>query len=459
MNPRRTYFIETFGCQMNVNDSEKVAGLLQRDGYAPAADARSADLVFLNTCAVREKAAEKLYHALGRLKRIKEARPEMLIGVGGCVAQLQGTTILERAPHVDVLVGTHNLGRVPELVAGLGRGARHAVDLDRTADSFAVPDEVVAHSGAVRAYVTAIEGCNLVCSFCVVPRTRGPEACRPADAIVAEVRSLVARGYREVMLLGQTVNAYRDRDLDFTDLLARVDAVPGLVRLRFTTSHPEHVTARMAGALADLERLCPYLHLPFQSGSDRILQSMRRGYTREEYLLKVEMLRRRVKDLALSSDVIVGYPGETQADFEATVSLVDQVGFDGLFVFAYSPRPGTTAFRLADDIPAAEKLRRLQVLNDAQQRRQARRNAELVGRREQVLVEAPGPGGRGMGRTPQFRIVHLEGAGLAEPRGAAEERPLLGRLVEVEVTGAGPNSLRARLPTDSLTRGSAVPIL
>ena len=255
--------------------------------------------------------------------------------------------MLDRASHVDVLVGTHNLSRMPELVRRARAGGGRGVDLDRRADSFDVPAATVAHSSPVRAYVTVIEGCNHVCSFCVVPRTRGPEACRDPADIVAEVRSLVARGYPEVMLLGQTVNAYRHGDVDFSGLLAAVDAVDGLRRLRFTTSHPEHVGERMARAMRDLPRLCPYLHLPVQSGSDRILAAMRRGYARQGYLDTVALLRDRVPGLALSTDVIVGYPGETQADFEETLTLVEGVRFDGVFVFMYSPRPGTTAFRLA----------------------------------------------------------------------------------------------------------------
>jgi tRNA-2-methylthio-N6-dimethylallyladenosine synthase len=432
------FFIETFGCQMNVNDSEKVAGLLLADGYERAEGAADADFVFINTCAVREKAAEKLFHALGRLKRLKAAKPGLVVGVGGCVAQLQGTGILKRAPYVDVLVGTHNVARVPELVRRARAGFSGCVDLDRSADSFTVPDTHVAHTSAVRAYVTAIEGCNHVCSFCVVPRTRGPERCRPADEIVREVRALVARGYPEVMLLGQTVNAYRHAGVGFADLLERVHAVEGLRRLRFTTSHPEHVDARMADAFRDLPRLCPYLHLPVQSGSDRILESMRRGYTRAAYLDTVALLRDRRPDLALTSDVIVGYPGETEADFQATADLVDEVNFDGLFVFLYSPRPGTTAVRLPDDVPDEEKLRRFRVLNDAQQARQERRNAERIGLRDEVLVDTVGDNGRVSGRTRHFRIVHLDGG-----------PDLVGRTIEVEIAGAGPNALRGTISVRS----------
>jgi len=442
--PRKSrYFIETFGCQMNVNDSEKVAGLLEADGFESAADRADADLVFINTCAVREKAAEKLYHALGRLKQAKRARPGLVVGVGGCVAQLEGTAVLERAPYVDVLVGTHNLSSVPGLVRRARAGEGRGIDLDRRADSFDVPLEAVAHSSAVRAYVTAIEGCNHVCSFCVVPRTRGPEVCRDPDAIVAEVRSLVARGYPEVMLLGQTVNAYRHRDVDFASLLARVDAVEGLVRLRFTTSHPEHVDVRMARALRDLPRVCPYLHLPVQSGSDRVLAAMRRGYTRAQYRDIVARLRDHVPTLALTTDVIVGYPGETEAEFEETVSLVEETAFAGVFVFMYSPRPGTTAIRVEDDVPETEKRRRLQVLNVLQQRRQEQQNRARVGGREEVLVDTVGEG-RISGRTRDFRIVHLDGG-----------PDLLGRLIEVEITGSGPNALVGNL---SLTCPSAAPI-
>jgi len=442
------FFIQTFGCQMNVNDSEKVAGLMRADGYEQADRADEADVVFVNTCAVRERAAEKLYHAVGRLKRLKARKPGLLVGVGGCVPQLQGAAILDRARAVDVLVGTHNVAEVPALFRRAREGAGPLVDLDRGADSFKVPPSAVAHSSPVRAYVTVMEGCNHVCSFCVVPRTRGPEVCRAPRDVVAEVESLVTKGYPEVMLLGQTVNAYRHEGVDFAELLARVHALPELKRLRFTTSHPEHVTARLADALRDLPRVCPYLHLPVQSGSDRILGSMRRGYTRRQYLETIALLRGRVRDLALSSDVIVGYPGETEQDFQSTVDLVDEAGFEGLFVFAYSPRPGTTAFRLEDDVPEGEKRRRVAVLNARQQRSQQRLNTGRIGSRDEVLVDAVTGPGRVSGRTRHFRIVHLAGAA-----------DLLGRTVEVEITGAGANSLTGKLPIGSLTGASQAPIL
>ena len=434
MKGKSRFFIQTFGCQMNVNDSERVAGLLESRGLEAAATVSEADFVFLNTCAVREKASVKFRHSLGRLRHLKAERPDLRIGVGGCVAQLEGEKLLERARHVDVLVGTHTLHRIPELLEEAGASGRVAIDLDRKADAFAIPGELAAHGNPVRAYVTAMEGCNHVCSFCVVPRTRGPEVNRPPDDIVREVEAQVARGYTEVMLLGQTVNAYRHGADDFAALLARVDAVEGLRRLRFTTSHPEHVDERMAGALRDLPRVCPYLHLPFQSGSDRVLASMRRGYSRQQYLDTIALLRDRVPGLSLSSDVIVGYPGETEGEFEETLAVVEAVGFDVLFSFTYSPRPGTTALRLPDDVPEEEKLRRLHALNARQQEWQRRRHEALVGRFEEVLVETVDGGGRVSGRTPHFRIVHFDGPDV-----------LVGSLVRVEITSAGPNALQGRL--------------
>lgn len=434
MKAKKRFFIQTFGCQMNVNDSQKVAGLLEARGFEAAPDPHEADFVFLNTCAVREKASEKFRQSLARLERTKKGRPGLRIGVGGCVAQLEGPAVIEGSPQVDVVVGTHNLRRIPELLDEAEASGRVAIDLDRGADAFDVPNAVTAHANPVRAYVTAMEGCNLVCSFCVVPRTRGPEVNRPPDDIVAEVEAVIARGFPEVMLLGQTVNAYRSNGHDFADLLARVDAVAGLRRLRFTTSHPSHVTPRMADAFRDLRRVCPYVHLPVQSGSDRVLKSMRRGYTRAQYLDTIALLRDRLPGLALSTDVIVGYPGETPAEFDETLSLLERVGFDGLFSFSYSPRPGTSALRLDDDVSEAEKKHRLHVVNDHQQQWQRRRNEALVGGHEEVLVEALDGDGRVSGRTPHFRIVHLDGPD-----------SLLGQAVSVEITRSGPNSLQGRL--------------
>jgi len=441
---KRRYFVETFGCQMNVNDSEKAAGLLEAEGMERARSADSADVIFVNTCAVRERAAEKLFHAVGRYKSLKAQNPGLKIAVGGCVAQLQGSEIMERAPTVDVLVGTHNLRDLPRLLADSSASGQRKSALDREADAFAIPTEVVAHSSNTRAYVTVVEGCNHVCSFCVVPRTRGKEVCRSPESILDEVRSLLDRGYHEVMLLGQTVNAYRFGEVDFPELLRRVhDLDERLWRLRFTTSHPEHVDARFARCFAELPRLAPYLHLPVQSGADAILADMRRGYTAQEYLERLHLLREHRSDLALTADVIVGYPGETEEDFEATCRLVREAALDGLFVFLYSPRPGTTAIRRPDDVPEAEKKRRFKVLNEQQQRQQRLRHQGYIGRVEEVLVEEV-ENGDGRGRTPHFRLVHFD----APPEAGVTP----GERLAVTITTAFPNSLRGRLHEDREAR-------
>jgi tRNA-2-methylthio-N6-dimethylallyladenosine synthase len=434
---RGKYFIETFGCQMNVNDSEKAAGLLEADGLERTNAAQGADVIFVNTCAVRERAAEKLFHAVGRYKALKKETPGLKIAVGGCVAQLQGKEILERAPSVDVLVGTHNLQDLTRLLRESKETSERRAALDTRADAFSIPADVVSRSSTTRAYVTVVEGCNHVCSFCVVPRTRGREVCRSPESIVAEVHGLLDQGYHEVMLLGQTVNAYRFGDVDFPDLLRRVhDADERLWRLRFTTSHPEHVEEKFARCFGELPRLAPYLHLPVQSGSDAVLADMRRGYTAEEYRDRLALLRRHRQDLALTADVIVGYPGESEEDFEATCRVVGDSGFDGLFIFLYSPRPGTTAIRRPDDVPEAEKKRRFKVLNEQQQRQQRARNSGLIGRVEEVLVDEI-EGGEATGRTPHFRLVHFD-----VPPDSDVKR---GSLADVLVKGAFPNSLRGEL--------------
>ena len=438
------YFIETFGCQMNVNDSEKAAGLLEADGMQRVRSVEAADVIFVNTCAVRERAAEKLFHAVGRYKGLKARNPALKIAVGGCVAQLQGMEIMERAPTVDVLVGTHNLRDLPRLLTESSESGLRQSALDREADAFSIPANVVSHSSRTRAYITVVEGCNHVCSFCVVPRTRGKEVCRSPESILEEVRSLLDGGYKEVMLLGQTVNAYRFGDVDFPDLLRLVhDTDDRLWRLRFTTSHPEHVDEKFARCFAELPRLAPYLHLPVQSGADAILADMRRGYTAAEYLERLALLRAFRNDLALTADVIVGYPGETEQDFESTCRLVREANYDGLFVFLYSPRPGTTAIRKADDIPEAEKKRRFKVLNEQQQRQQRLRHQGYIGRVEDVLVEEV-MDGEGKGRTPHFRLVHFD----APP--FANVTP--GTRLNVKVTAAFPNSLRGRIEDETDAR-------
>jgi tRNA-2-methylthio-N6-dimethylallyladenosine synthase len=422
---------------MNVNDSEKAAGLLEAEGMERVDSVAGADVIFVNTCAVRERASEKLFHAVGRYKGLKKEKPSLKIAVGGCVAQLQGREILDRAPAVDVLIGTHNLRDLPRLLEESERTGERRFALDTRADAFSIPADIVSHSSGTRAYVTVVEGCNHVCSFCVVPRTRGKEVCRSPESILAEVSSLLDRGYHEVMLLGQTVNAYRFGEVDFPDLLRRVhDMDERLWRLRFTTSHPEHVDEKFARCFAELPRLAPYLHLPVQSGADRILADMRRGYTASEYLERLELLRRHRRDLALTADVIVGYPGETEDDFEATCRVVREAEYDGLFIFLYSPRPGTTAVRQPDDVSEIEKKRRFKVLNEQQQRQQRRRNQGFVDRVEEVLVDEVSKE-EGKGRTPHFRLVHFE---VKQSSGI-----MPGQRVNVRIAEAFPNSLRGDL--------------
>ncbi len=432
-----TFSIRTFGCQMNVNDSEKVEGLFAAKGWQQADDALSADVVFINTCAVRQQAEEKLdgfLHGLAKRRR-GQARKRRVVAVGGCVAQLQGERLLDQARAVGVLVGPRSLHRLPELVEQrlASESGAPGVALDILGQSAFEAPAARRSSNRARAYVTVMEGCNQVCSFCVVPRTRGTETCRDARSILEEVRHWADAGVLETVLLGQTVNAYRQGGTDFADLLALAACVPGVRRLRFATSHPNHLTARVLDAMADHSAVCPHLHLPVQSGSTRILTSMRRGYTREDYLEKIDLVRKRIPGVAVWTDVIVGYPSETAEDFEATLSLIDSARFDGLFSFSYSPRPGTTAYRMQDDVPESVKRDRLAEVNSRQQSIQLAGNRRRVGHRETVLIEMRGRDGQLEGRAPDNRVVHCEGPD-----------SLIGSLVEVEITSAGPNALVGR---------------
>jgi tRNA-2-methylthio-N6-dimethylallyladenosine synthase len=421
---------------MNVNDSERSAGLFRREGLLPAKKHDEADLIFINTCAVREKAEKKLFSLLGRLRILKQKNPRMRIVVGGCVAQLHGRSLLVKEPLIDAIIGTQRIHQLPELLTKLSEGIEdRIVDVSRSdRDLFSIPSSVIAHSNSTRASVTVMEGCNLVCSFCVVPRTRGPERCRPFDDIISEIEDLVSRGFSEVMLLGQTVNAYRWGVHDFSDLLKNVSTIKGLKRLRFTTNHPIYLTMKLMEVMRDHATVCPHIHLPVQSGSDRILTSMRRGYTSAEYIEKTDLLRKHITGIAISSDVIVGYPGETEKDFHDTMRLLDQVGFDSLFNFCYSSRPGTSAQSLLDDVPAKVKRARLNELNEWQQSRQLARNKECIGMRVSVLVDQVNTKGKLSGRTPHLRIVHFEGPAI-----------LIGKIVNVEILEVGANSMIGQL--------------
>jgi tRNA-2-methylthio-N6-dimethylallyladenosine synthase len=437
----RKYLIETFGCQMNVHDSERMAGLLEQAGFEATTDAADADVVVINTCSVREHAEDKLYTRLGELRVMaQELGHDPLVAVAGCVAQQEGEAIVKRSAGVaDIVLGTQAIRRLPMLVEQAARGmdARRPPVVDLSPyDDVTFPLGVTRRHDPVKAYVTIIEGCNEFCSFCVVPYTRGHERMRPRADILGEVREAAATGHREVQLLGQIVNHYEapdEPDCDFAALLEAVHEVPGIERIRFASPHPRHVSDRFLQTIRRLPKVCRHLHLPVQSGSTRVLEAMRRRYSRESYLDLVGRIRETLPDVALSTDMIVGFPGETDADFEATLSLTRQVGYQSMFSFKYSPRPNTLAAkRLADDVPEAEKTRRIVALQVLQREVQEGLNRRLVGTRVDVLVDAVSRRRPAdvSGRTPQNLVVNLPGAG-----------HWIGRTVAVEVARAGAHSV------------------
>ena len=435
----RTFFIETFGCQMNVHDSEKVAGFLLGRGYQQSASMEAAKLVLYNTCSIREKAAQKVFSRLGTYR--KHPGHEKIIGVLGCVAQQEGEEIFERAPWVSLVCGSASYSKLPELLAELESGNRRVMGLDKdTEETFET--ELTRRDNPFRAYLTIIEGCDKSCSYCVVPYTRGPERSRSSASILEEVRKLADSGYSEIQLLGQTVNSYKDtapKRMTFAELLVAVAAVPGIRRVRFTTSHPRDFGADIVEAIDAVPELCDHVHLPVQSGSSRILHAMQRTYTREEYLEKIAMIRAARRPISITSDVIVGFPGETDEDVAETLSLLDAAQYDGVFAFQYSPRPNTSSLHMDNAIPEVEKGRRLAIVQDRQREIQIIRNNELVGQTFEVLVDgasrrpaspAGGPG-QWSGRSSSNRILNF-----TSPRSG-----LLGQYVQVRVTGAAPNSL------------------
>ncbi|MFQ5669777.1 MAG: tRNA (N6-isopentenyl adenosine(37)-C2)-methylthiotransferase MiaB [Acidobacteriota bacterium] len=446
MNRRsRRFYIKTWGCQMNEQDEQKMSSLLQEHGYAPASSASDADLILLNTCSVREKASEKLFTFLGRLKGIKKRSPETLIGVTGCVAQQEGHAIFQRAPHADLVLGPRRIGRLPTLVEK-ARQRSHASDTaleDLTAISWAGGKAL---PPAGKAYVTIMEGCNMGCTFCIVPRTRGREIHRPFKQIVDEAAHLADTGVLEVELLGQTVNAYRDGRKLFHHLLAAVARLPGLARLRFTSSHPAFLTSNTAAVMADHPTICPHLHLAVQSGSDRVLRAMRRGYRIGDYLRRLDDLRRRKPGIALSTDIIVGYPAETEADFQATLRLIKEVRYSQVFAFKYSPRPGTAAAREKDDIPDTVKRRRLSELFELQDRISLEENQALVGKIMPVLIHGSSrrDGAMAAGRTACHRTVNIHGL---DPSRAS------GRIFDIEILAGHRHSLSGR-PAGQLQKES-----
>ena len=436
-------FVQTHGCQMNEYDSARMADLLNASHGLEQADcAEDADVILLNTCSIREKAQEKVFHQLGRWKQLKQKNPDLIIGVGGCVASQEGGEIGKRAPFVDLIFGPQTLHRLPEMIEDRRRGKEVVIDISfPEIEKFdRLPEPSVE---GPTAFVSIMEGCSKYCTFCVVPYTRGEEVSRPVDDVIAEVASLASRGVREVNLLGQNVNAFRGLNhlgdiVDFAELLHLVNLVPGIDRIRYTTSHPMEFSEAIVACYAEIPALVDHLHLPVQTGSDRILMAMKRGHTALEYKAIIRALRKIRPNISLSSDFIIGFPGETEEDFAATMRLIEEVGFDSSFSFIYSARPGTPAAELPDNTSEEEKKKRLHILQ-ARIAQQAQRIADnMVGTRQKILItgHAKRDPGQLSGRTENNRVVNF----------SSDDTTLIGDFIEVDITEAYRNSLLGQLP-------------
>jgi len=438
-NPGKPFYIETFGCQMNVHDSEKVAGVLMARGYRPVSSPEEAEVIFYNTCSIREKAAQKVFSRLGTFRKSGDG-DRKIIGVLGCVAQQEADRIFERAPHVSLVCGSASYPKLPDLLEQLEGGHRRVTGLSLDTEE-CFETELTRRDNRFRAYLTIVEGCDKACTYCVVPMTRGPERSRPSGTILAECQRLAGEGFTEIQLLGQTVNSYRDpapARLSFAELLTQVAEVPGVRRVRFTTSHPRDFTADIVEAIDRYPALCDQIHLPVQSGSNSVLKRMGRTYTREEYLENIHCIRSARRAISMSTDMIVGFCGETIEDFDETLSLLDAVGYDQVFSFKYSPRPNTAAGHFEDSVPEEEKGRRLAILQAKQREIQIQRNQICLGQEYEVLVEGFQPRlGQAVGRTTSNRIVNFPG-----------EPAWVGRYLKVRVTASGPNSLVGELAAE-----------
>ncbi|MDP6358850.1 MAG: tRNA (N6-isopentenyl adenosine(37)-C2)-methylthiotransferase MiaB [Planctomycetota bacterium] len=429
----KKFFIHTYGCQMNLYDSELVGSILMQAGYAPTRSVKDADLVLINTCAVRENAEQRVHGRIGELKPLKTDKPETIMGVLGCMAQRIGDDILDRAAHVDLVAGPDSYRKLPEMLARIesGEGQQHAMTLDNV-ESYSQVAETRS-PGGLKAWLAVQRGCNYACTYCIVPYVRGRERYRPIPEVVKEVERLVSTGTKEVTILGQTVNAYRDGAQRFDALLRVCNEVAGIERIRYTTSHPLKMRTEMFEAMADCEHVCEFLHLPFQSGSERILQHMRRGYTYEEFASKIAEARSIVPGIAVATDVIVGYPTETEEDFQRTMDLVEEVEFDMVYNFTFSVRPGTPAEEFEDDVPNEVKKERLQRVIELSKTLAQRKNDKCIGTTQEVLVDAIAEkksDRRLIGRTRTNKPVHFDG-----------EESLMEEVVQVRITEAGPHSL------------------
>ena len=430
----KTFYLETFGCQMNVHDSEKVVGTLISEGYRQVSTVEEAGLILYNTCSIRNKAEQKVFHRLADYRKLQAQGKRF--GVLGCVAQQEGEKIFERAPHVAMVCGSASYRNLAEMLVQIEAGNSRVTGLDDRQTDKCFETEYTSRLNPYRGYITIIEGCDKFCAYCVVPFTRGKERSRTSESVLAEARQMADLGYTEIQLLGQNVNSYADpsEKMTFAELLTAVGEVPGIKRVRFTTSHPRDFGRDIVEAIEGTPTLCDHVHLPVQSGSTRVLEAMQRLYTRDEYLERIGWIKSAKREISITTDMIVGFPGETESEFEQTLTLLDEVGFDGVFGFKYSPRPNTPALSLKDAIPDAEKARRLAVVNERQREIQQRRNQRWLGRRMEVMVEGKNEGrGQWIGRTSQNRVMNFTVTGGTDPAP--------GSYVIVVTTGAFPNSL------------------
>src|SRR6267142_1469618 len=429
---RGTFYLETFGCQMNEHDSEKVAGVLHSRGYRQVESIEAASFILYNTCSIREKAAQKVFSRLGEFR--DTPGQGKMIGVLGCVAQQEGEKIFHRSPWVNLVCGSASYSKLPELLSQLEAGEKRVTGLDTDTDE-TFETEMTRRDNPWRAYLTIIEGCDKACSYCVVPYTRGPERSRASDSVLRELRQLTELGYTEVQFLGQTVNSYADpspRKMKLSELLLAAAEMPGMRRVRFTTSHPRDFTHDIVEAIEGNEKVCNHVHLPVQSGSTRVLRAMQRTYSRDEYLEKITTMRNAKRPISITSDIIVGFPGETETDFEETLRLMEEVKYEAIFAFKYSPRPNTPAQSMPDAIPEEEKSRRLAVLLDLQRKIQTDANQKLIGQEFEVHVEGKSrKENQWSGKTSCYRVMNFSSA----------QPELLGTYVQVKVDGATPNCL------------------
>jgi tRNA-2-methylthio-N6-dimethylallyladenosine synthase len=430
----KTFYIETFGCQMNVHDSEKVIGTLMQQGYRQVESVEEAGLILYNTCSIRDKAEQKVFHRLADYKKLQKSGKKF--GVLGCVAQQEGEKIFERAPHVSLVCGSASYRNLPEMLSEIESGGGRVTGLDDRQTDETFDTEFTARSNPHRGYITIIEGCDKFCAYCVVPYTRGKERSRTSESVLAEAQRMADAGFTDIQLLGQNVNSYRDPagKRSFAELLAAVGELPGIKRVRFTTSHPRDFTKDIVDAIAAVPSLCDHVHLPVQSGSTRVLERMFRLYTRDQYLERISWMKASRRPISITTDIIVGFPGETTADFEETITLLDEVRYDGVFGFKYSPRPNTPSLQYPDSVPDEEKATRLAVVLERQRQIQTELNHRHLGQIVEVMVEGRNDArGQWIGRTSHNKVLNFTAPG--------EPNPAIGSYQKVRVTVTHPNSL------------------